>query len=104
MGSICVNHTSRTATARCATCHKPICDECVVKSGGSVYCSQVCADNAAKFAANFRPTGGPGFFTSLKNLVVSLVGLAFVLAVVVLIGAKVLNVGFCQKLLRLIGL
>lgn len=69
-----------------------------------MYCSQTCANNAAKFAASFRPERGPGFFGTIKNWAVSLAGLALVLAVLVLIGAKVLNLGFCQKLLKMLGL
>ena len=102
--SICVNHTSRAATARCSSCHKPICDECVVKESGTVFCSQACAVNAARFNANFKPDRGPGFFGSIKNMIVSLVGLAFVLAVGVAICAYVLKIGFFVNLLKSIGL
>ncbi|MCY3023421.1 MAG: B-box zinc finger protein [Planctomycetota bacterium] len=102
--SICVNHTNRAATARCVTCHKPLCAECIVKVKGSTYCSQTCADNAARFNAGFRPERGPGLFASIKNLIVSLVGLAIGLAVLVGIGAYVLNIGFCQKIIKMLGL
>ena len=62
MDSICVNHHDRAGIYRCATCHKPLCAECVVKSRGSVYCSQTCADNAAKFQDNFRTCPRAGLF------------------------------------------
>ena len=100
MSSICVNHTSRAATQRCVSCHKPICDECIVESSGNVYCSQVCADNAARYNARFKPDAGPGIFGKLKNLILSLVGLAAIAAVVVLICAKVLKIQFFIDLLK----
>lgn len=75
-----------------------------MKSRGSVYCSQTCADNAAKFQDNFRPVREPGCFASLKNLIVSLVGLALLALILIYAGAKFMNIGFCQKLLKLIGL
>jgi len=101
--SICVNHTSRTATTRCSSCHKPICDDCVIKANGSVFCSQKCVEGAARFA-NFNAHGGPGFFTKLKNTIVGLVGLVVVLAVGVFICGRFLHVGFCNDLLKLFGL
>jgi len=102
--SVCVNHTSRPATTRCSSCHKPICNSCVVEDGGKVFCSQMCIENTIRFSQNFRPDRGPGFFGSIKNLIVSLIGLAFVLAVIVVICAKVLNIGFFVNLLKSIGL
>ena len=103
MASVCVNHPDREATARCVTCHKPICGQCMVRVGDHPYCSQTCADNAARFAARYRPEEGPGCFGKLKNMVVSLVGLVFVLTVLLLIGAYVFNIGFCKHLCELLG-
>ena len=102
--SVCVNHTNREATSRCTSCHKPSCDDCIVKADGAVYCSSRCAEAAAKFNKNFKPEQGPGFFGNLKNTIVGLVGLAFLAAVVVFIGAKVLNIGLFKSLLKIVGL
>jgi hypothetical protein len=102
--SVCVNHPGRAATSRCSSCHKPICDDCIVKSEGAVFCSQACQENAARFAKNFRPEMGPGFFGNLKNMIVSLAGLAVVLLVVVFGCAKILKIAFFVDLLSKFGL
>ena len=49
---VCLNHTDRQSTAKCSTCFKPICYECVVRRGRSVYCSQRCVE------AHGRKMGG----------------------------------------------
>jgi hypothetical protein len=45
----CLNHTDRTAVARCKQCHKPICEKCVKKMPGGVYCSDECYQNMLAF-------------------------------------------------------
>jgi len=45
--SVCLNHPNTPAVARCATCGKPICSQCIVSRNGSSYCSAKCADSAA---------------------------------------------------------
>jgi len=102
--SICINHPTINADARCVCCHKPICGACVIKQGGATYCSEACIQNAASFHSKFRPDRGPGFFGTIKNMIVSLVGLTFVLAVIVLLCAKVLNIPFFVNLLKKVGL
>ena len=102
--SVCVNHTNRTATSRCSSCHKPICNDCIVNSGGAVYCSNRCAEGAAKFSKTFKSDTGPGFFGNLKNTIVGLVGLAFLFIVVVYIGGKFLNIGIFKGMLKMFGL
>ena len=102
--SVCINHPDRAGTARCSTCHKPICNSCVVEIDGAIYCSKNCADNAARFRANFRPETGPGFFGRLKNLIISIVGMAVVAAIAVVIFAKVLKIDFFINLLKKVGL
>ena len=102
--SICVNHTNRAATTRCSSCHKPICDECVVKSGSAIFCSQRCLEGAARFNASFKPQQGPGFFGNLKNTVIGVGGLVLLGAILVFVGAKILNIGICIKLLKMVGM
>ncbi|HEY3321282.1 MAG TPA: hypothetical protein VGP72_12500 [Planctomycetota bacterium] len=102
MNSVCVNHPTREASARCGCCHKPICRECIVKSSGAVFCSQTCASNAARFG-NLQ-LSQPGIFSKIKDTLVGLIGLLFVVAAVVFIGAKVLNIGFFVNLLKSVGL
>ena len=102
--SVCIKHPDRVATARCSTCHKPICDDCVVEVSGAKFCSKTCADNAARFQAKFRPEPSPGFFSKLKNLIISLVGMALVAAVTVVLLAKVAKIDFFVTLLKKFGL
>lgn len=47
--SRCINHTERTAVARCKQCHKPLCEKCVKKMPGGVFCSDECYQNMAAF-------------------------------------------------------
>lgn len=102
--SVCIKHPDRVATARCTTCHKPVCDSCVVEISGSKYCSKTCADNAARFQATFRPERSPGFFSKLTNLIISLVGMALVAAVAIVLLAKVAKIDFFVNLLKKFGL
>ena len=39
---VCLNHPHRDAAAVCAACGKPLCSECILKAGDSVYCSEAC--------------------------------------------------------------
>ena len=48
--SYCLNHPDTPAVARCATCGKHVCAQCVVARNGSSYCSKACADSAANTA------------------------------------------------------
>jgi hypothetical protein len=45
----CINHVDRTAAARCKQCHKPLCEKCVKKMPGGVFCSDECYQNMAAF-------------------------------------------------------
>lgn len=49
--SVCLNHPDTPATARCASCSKPVCARCIVQKNGKNYCSQKCADLAEQGAA-----------------------------------------------------
>ena len=48
--SYCLNHPDTPAVARCATCGKHVCAQCLVSRNGSSYCSEACADSAANTA------------------------------------------------------
>ena len=43
--SVCLNHPDRPADTRCTTCHKPICNECAIRDGNNVFCSDQCREN-----------------------------------------------------------
>ncbi|RJP21932.1 MAG: hypothetical protein C4520_09035 [Candidatus Abyssobacteria bacterium SURF_5] len=47
--SRCINHPERTAVARCKQCHKPLCEKCVKKMPGGVYCGDECFQNMNAF-------------------------------------------------------
>ncbi len=42
MTSHCVSHPSREATVRCRACHKWLCELCVRRYAGFVYCNRLC--------------------------------------------------------------
>lgn len=48
----CVTHPDRMADARCSTCHRPMCEECVVSTSDGKFCSRKCAARAADFRAS----------------------------------------------------
>lgn len=39
---VCLNHPDRDAAGICAACGKPLCEECLLKADGAVYCSEIC--------------------------------------------------------------
>ena len=47
--SRCLNHPERTAVARCKQCHKPLCQRCVKKMPGGIYCSDECYQKMGQF-------------------------------------------------------
>ena len=49
-GTYCLNHPDTPAVARCATCGKHICAQCIVEKNGVRYCSEACAQAAANSA------------------------------------------------------
>jgi len=50
-GQVCLNHPDRSATSRCETCFKPLCDECIQVEDGKHFCSDTCARNYRATAA-----------------------------------------------------
>ncbi len=101
-GSVCVNHPQQPAAARCVTCNKPVCASCVVKANGRTFCSGACRENHAKYSG-FKPAK-ESLLASLMSYVKLIIALAVIAAIAVLVGAKVLNLGFCQSVLKMFGL
>lgn len=102
--SVCINHTDRIATARCHTCHKPLCADCVLKGEAGTFCSVNCQANYEKFMGQYEVRRRPGFFTKLKNLLVTLFALGLIAAVVLFVGGKIMHWGWCVDLLKRMGL
>lgn len=50
-GVVCLTHPDTPATARCATCAKPVCATCAVLAGSQVFCSERCRQNGLDSAA-----------------------------------------------------
>ena len=48
---VCLNHPHRDAAAVCASCGKPLCNECILKADGNIYCSEACHLKGAASAA-----------------------------------------------------
>jgi hypothetical protein len=101
--SVCIHHTDRTATARCYTCHKPICSDCVVREGEGTFCGTACASNYTKFHAKFQ-SERPGFFGRIKRFMAACLVLVILAAILIVVGAKFLKLGFCEELLKSLGL
>lgn len=54
----CVNHSDRESVAFCQHCGKPLCDECIRKTGSSVFCAECWT---SRTGTAVPPTGfGPG--------------------------------------------
>lgn len=100
--SVCVNHPQQSAVARCVTCNKPVCSSCVVKADGRTFCSGTCRDNHAKYSG-YKPAK-EGLIASLMSYVKLIIALVVIAAIAVFVGAKVLNLGFCQSILKIFGL
>ena len=45
-GPVCINHHDRPAVAHCASCRRPICEECLVEQDGFKCCSKKCLQQA----------------------------------------------------------
>ncbi|MCM8539251.1 MAG: hypothetical protein NE328_03180 [Lentisphaeraceae bacterium] len=50
-GINCLNHTNTPAAARCTTCMKPVCHECITVVNQDSFCSQNCAENHIRTSA-----------------------------------------------------
>ncbi len=46
--SACFFHDEKPSVVRCNVCMKPLCENCVLRSGNGSYCSRTCANNAEK--------------------------------------------------------
>ncbi len=60
----CKNHIERTAVAKCKQCRQPICQRCVRKKPGGIYCSEECYEKMGSFQANVEQideSRKPGF-------------------------------------------
>ncbi len=42
---VCLNHPNTPAVARCETCFKPLCEDCIVLQEGKTFCTDTCAQN-----------------------------------------------------------
>ena len=95
----CINHPDVPAEIICRQCHKPICKDCVKSDAGGQFCSFQCSENYKDFQAR---QGGE---TKKKGGVLGkIIILIILLAVAVFVGAKCFGIGFCEDILKLIGL
>ena len=78
----CLNHPERTAVARCKQCHKPLCERCVKKMPGGVYCSDECYQKMGDFQDRVKDLDEQrGRRTPLGKLVKWAIILAVVVAI-----------------------
>ena len=79
----CITHHDRPATARCVTCHMPLCSECVLSTADGTFCSHECAKKAEDFRKRF-PTvkRESGAFARLFRAAVWVVVIIIVLGII----------------------
>ena len=82
---MCTNHPDRAAVTRCAGCHKPVCEECVVSTTDGKFCSQQCAQRTADFRKHNVGKKAGKSVMSLVKLAVA----AVIILVVVIVAYKV---------------
>ena len=97
----CLRHQDRPSVVNCAQCHDPLCKECVHQVfDGAKFCSQDCVQKYKEFKAKYKPQPTQG------GLVSKLVTLVVLVGVVVggLYAGRILGVGACDSILKMIGL
>ena len=80
-GTYCLNHPDTPAVARCATCGKHICAQCVVTKNGAKYCSEACAQAAANSAGRVDTAVKAGRRNASKALVRRVVTLIVIIVI-----------------------
>ena len=75
---MCVVHHDRPAVTRCGSCHKPICDECIISTSDGKFCSRECAARTA----DFRKQHGKGV-AGTNKLKRNLKTVGFILLVII---------------------
>ena len=80
-GTYCLNHPDTPAVARCATCGKHICAQCVVTKNGTNYCSEACAQAAANSAGRVDTAVEAGRRNASKALVRRVVTLIVIIVI-----------------------
>lgn len=77
----CLNHPDTPAVARCATCGKHICAQCVVSRNGSQYCSEACAEAAVNSAGRVNTAMEAERRTAAKARVRNIILLIIIIAI-----------------------
>jgi len=96
----CLNHPDVAAVANCAQCHKPVCDACVVMSGGVAFCSDECAEKYRIFQARYKPM--PDKRGSWLVTLAKLAAVVVIAAAGLFIGRR-LGCGLCARALEFFG-
>ncbi len=96
----CINHVDRPAAARCHRCHKPVCEECLLRREAGLFCSDTCHQQFVAFRAKPLPEiRGPSCAYRLVQL---LILLALLFGIIYLL-ARWGGVGFLRDLLKRLG-
>lgn len=101
--SRCFTHPERTAVARCKQCHKPLCERCVKKMPGGIYCSDECYQKAVSFQdrverLDVEGKRGPGLGKLVGRLVIA--GVVIAILYYVFVSRGVRGVGDLIDLLK----
>lgn len=85
----CLQHPERNAVARCKTCHKPLCQGCVMKKPGGIFCSDDCFEKMGDFQRRVEKLDERKVSTfSFRSLVKWVIVTAVVLGVVYFVFVK----------------
>ncbi|OGV68388.1 MAG: hypothetical protein A3K19_05315 [Lentisphaerae bacterium RIFOXYB12_FULL_65_16] len=78
--AVCLKHTDREATTKCATCFKPLCEECAKPADGHVFCSEQCQQNFAASAGRMAAVAARDRAAARRKLIKRLVILLVLIA------------------------
>ena len=80
---VCLNHPDREASTRCVTCFKPLCSDCVLRSGRKVYCSEECLQNDRRTSGSIGRFAARERAIQRKKLLIKLAVILFVAAALI---------------------
>lgn len=96
--AMCATHHETEAATRCRRCSRPLCSACVFDAPGGPFCGESCAALAARFPRR-------GVLSRAGSRLVRLVKFTFwaviLLVIAVVVGAKLFNNPFCEKLIAI---
>lgn len=94
----CTNHSGRPADNRCIQCHKPLCDDCVIRDEGDSFCSKKCTSRYRTFHRAYEADRAKTPVGTIIGRIGTVVLLVLVVAALIYIGGEVLEIGFLKPI------